>query len=309
VQGFTVKFTTSIPILAGIAWLSGRTSLAAGEERPPFEKLFDLNSEKVFGGKAKLEGDRVTIEFTKSGQFSRGFEGTGMLKLEDIKGLNRDIIDKAGQREGKPAVASNGEQGEWQSRFELSGDVSLSFKITVRPPQRSSQFVVWLNRGSKGALQSSFFQSAALVSGGKVKKTVASKEIQGTPDKWFDPRTSFYADLSVKEKAFTVKAAKQPKEDKDKLEMKESTVLDDIGDANSGRIVFSFKKLGFVLSNVKVSGKIDLEWVKKQLQELEDKGDLVLKEAPASVQPPTRKSLEKAEDEKAKRRKEAEVDL
>jgi len=304
-----VKSTIVIPILLGLAWLSGPTSLTAAEERPPFEKLFDLNCEKIFGGKAKLEGERVTIEYTQSGQFSRGFEGAGMVKLEDLKGHNHAIVDQAAQAGGKPAIASNGEQGEWLSRFELSGEVSLSFKITFRPPQRSSQLVISLNRGSKGALQTSFFQSATLISGGKVKKTVASKEIQGPPDKCFDPRINVHGQLSVKDKKFIVKTGKQPKDDKEKLDLKESVVLDDIGDATSGHIAFSFRKLGFVLSSMTISGKVDLAWVKKQLEDLEDKGDLVLKEPAAAIQPPTRKSLEKAEDEKAKRKKEAEVDL
>jgi hypothetical protein len=273
-------------------------STAAAEERPPLERLIQLNGERLFGGETHVEGERITVSFKKAEQFARAFEGPGMIRPEDLKGANHAMLDKVEH----PLGAGRGD-GEWLSRFELTGDVEATFKLKIPNIQKGSQLTLWLNKSQKSALQTSFFQNAALLVGGKARKRVSSgKEFQAPPEKWFEKKEPVGVALSVKGGKFSVRLKKD-----------EVLSLDEVTDAPGGRIGFSFHKLSFVVSDLTVSGKFDRAWCEGQIKELDAKGSLAIKEKPAPEPTPqeTRRSLKRDRDggDPAARKKEAEEQL
>ena len=290
--------------------------LAAEEARPPFEKLLQLNAAKIFGGEVHIEGDRVTIHFKKPGQFNRAFEGTGIVNPEEIKGeANKKILERPAwdDREKKkrkkedggggaiPNVAVVGRgDGDWQSRFELSGDVKFAFKLRIPAIQKEAQLSVWLNKTPKSYIQTSFFQTAVLHWGGRTKRAAAPKEYQVSPDKWFDKLDLVPVEMLHQMGKFSVK-----------MKGNEILAFDEAGDASSGRIALSFRKLAFVLSDVEISGKFDRAWCEGQLKDLEEKKELVSKDPPppAAAEPPSRKAAKKDGDDKAQKEKDAEEEL
>lgn len=278
----------------------------AEEGRPPFEQLLKLNSEKVFGGEAQLgEGDRVTIHY-KKGQFSRALLGTGVVDPEETKSSDHKKIlegipkKRRGGREHDAVPAVLGvNQGDWQSRFELSDDVTFKFQLWIRTAMPGSQLTVWMNKGAKSQIQTSFFQNAVYSGGGKTRRASAPKEYQGPPEKLFDRHERVPVEMSYKQGAFSVKMGEE-----------EVLRIDDAAEARSGRLAFSFRKLTFALTDVEISGKIDRSWCEARFNELDSKGALVVKEAQrVDGSPPLRKSAKKESDEKATREKDAEKEL
>jgi len=194
----------------------------SAEEELPIEKLVELNGEAVFGAKARLEGgDRLVVAFDKPGQFEKCFAGRGMKSPDSLKGdLNRKILENpvAGGELQNVAVVGQG-NGQWVSKFDLSGDIDLNFTMRVQAVSNRSQFLLTLNQAKKDSLQIfSFFQGAVAYSGGKkVKQAAAPKEFQAPPDKWFDRNALATIHASLKGGSFSLHMkmdAKDPKEGK-----------------------------------------------------------------------------------------------
>jgi hypothetical protein len=294
-------------------------SLPAGASRagdePSLEDLLRLNGEAIFGGPARLEaGDRIVIPLTKPGQFEKCFVNVGksaMVNPESLKGdLNRKILanpnPEAGGEVPNPVIVGKGD-GDWQSKFELSGDVEVRFNLRVPALQNGSRLQLRLNQSSKGMLQTgSFFQGAALVSGKKaVKQAQPPKEYQGPPDKWFEKKEIVGIEAVFAKGNFTLKMRKNAKDPKDVVEA-ELAKIEDAAPAG-GKIAFSYNKLTFLISDLTIAGKIDREWIKGQLEELKSKGKLVEKEPPKEAEPPPLRQPKK--EAPADGKKEEEEDL
>src|SRR2546426_5469280 len=146
--------------------------------------------------------------------------------------------------------------GEWRSRFDLTEDVHVSFKLRIPAVQKGALLVLRLNQSPKAALQTSFFQEAALVVGGKARKKVAGpKDLQAPPEKWLNKKALLHVDLAYKKGQFTVKVNEHSKEkDKDVKRELASMTVDEAGEAPGGRLDISFRKLSFVISDLKIEG-------------------------------------------------------
>jgi hypothetical protein len=296
-------------VLSLLFLLISRTSRAGDE--PSLEDLVRLNGEAIFGGAARLEaGDRLVIPLTKPGQFEKCFVGkSGMVNPESLKGEgNRKVLaNPEGGEIANQVVVGRGD-GEWQSRFELSGDVEVRFNLRVPATQNGSRLQLRLNQSAKGVLQTgSFFQGAALYSGKKVVKQAqpSKKEYQAPPDKWFDKKGIVAIEAVFAKGNFSLKMRKVVKDPKDAAEA-ELAKLEDAAPAG-GKIAFSFNKLTFLISDMTIAGKVDREWLQGQIEELRTKGKLVEKEPPKEPEPPLLRQPKKEGSEDGK--KEEEEDL
>jgi len=284
------------------------TLLAAADE-PTLESLIDLNGEAIFGTKARLEaGDRITLLFGKGSQFDKSFAGRGMMKPEALVGeLNRLIlVNPAGEGEiPEVAIAGRG-AGDWSSKFDLSGDLEVRFTMRVQAIQKGSNFVLFLNQAPKAKTVleiGPFFSRAVLSAGGKKKQAAAPKDYQA-PDRWFDKNCLVTIAAAFKGGNFTLRMQKATKDPKDAKDV-ELLKLDD-AQAAPGKVRFVFQNLNFVLSNVTLTGKVDREWVKSQIDALRAKKTLVEKEAP---KPPEPAPLRKKKEEKADDGKDTDEEL
>ncbi len=335
-----MKTSIAVLLLALLAALPPAAQAGAGEEEPSFDELLHLNAQALFGGEASFEKDRVVIHYKKPGQFERAFQGPGMVNPASIKGdVNRKILEKpeGGGEIDQIAVVGRGD-GNWQSRFELSGNIDLSFKIRFSSLQRGSQFVLRINQTPKSSIQTTFFQNAMLMVGGKVKKrTVAPKEFQLPPEKCFDKKALAPVSISSSDGKFLLKVkreeekdkakdkekAREKAKDKEKEKHKEKEKdrekpkdvelsLDEAGDAAGGKIAFNFAKLSLVIAEMRISGNYDRAWCEEQLKQLDKEKKLVRKaEKPPEEQAPQppRKAPKKPGEDETARKKDAEEDL
>jgi hypothetical protein len=214
--------------------------------------------------------------------------------------------------------------------------------------QKGSQFLVRINQTPKSVIQTNFFQEAALVLGGKTKKrSLAPKEFQAPPEKWFDRKALVPIAMSYHDGKFQLKVtAEHPKEKehgkekekekerekgrdkgkgKDKDRPKDAAKdppkdppkdleisLDEAGEAASGKVSFSFRKISFVVSEMTLSGKYDRAWCEEQFKQLDKEKKLVRKAEKPPAGPadqPPRKAAKSEGEEQAEKKKEAEEDL
>jgi len=276
--------------------------LCAGEDAE-FAKRFEASKAALFGGSVKLEaGDKVVITFTEAGQFEKAFEGVGMVNPTSLKGEGNRLIIMKPEGGELPGVAIVGRgNGSWQSRFELSGDVEIKFSLRLSGVPGGAAFTVSLNQSKKAAIQTSFFQTAALLAGGKPKKKVqAHKEYLGPPEKWLDRKFIHTFTLSTKDGKYAVKMRRELPDPKDIKDV-DLLSLDDLGDATAGKIAFGFQKLTFALSSMTISGKIDREWCAAQFDDLEAK-------AVAAALKKEKTGAEKGKGKDAKKEKEEKKD-
>jgi hypothetical protein len=298
-----------------IAAGSAPVRAAEAEGEVPFEKLLELNKEALFGGDATVAGDKVTVVFSKPGQFEKAFTGQGMVPASSLKGeLNRKILEKpeGGEVESYAVVGGGTANADWVSRFDLGGDLDLRFTARIpNPPPKGAGFNIRLGQTTKGYLQTTFFQSAFLLADKKtVKKAAAPKEYQASPEKWLERKAFLTFTLSWKGGKFSAKMKKEAKEEKDAKEV-ELLTMDEVGEAPAGKVAFSVQKLRFVITSLTVSGKVSREWCEAQFKELDAKGKLAKAEKvpEKTPEPPPLRKEKKPEDDAASKKKEAEEDL
>jgi hypothetical protein len=324
VPAFVVFLAVAIPA----------ASVISGEDaEPSFEELLRLNSTALFGGETKIENDRITIAYKKGGQFDRGFQGAGIVNPDSLKEANKNILGDTKE----VAVVGRGD-GEWTSRFDLSGDIALKFKIRMPGIQKGSQFILRINQSQKSQIQTSFFQDVALVQGGKPKKrTSAPKEFQSPPEKWLDRKALMDVNMNLHEGKLLLKVSEDPEKAKEREKEREKNrekskekgkdkpkdaakdspknleiTLDEASEASGGKVSFSFRKLSFVVSDMTLSGKYDRAWCEEQLKQLDKDKKLVRKAEkppPSPADLPPRKVPKTEGDEQAEKKKEAEEDL
>ncbi len=325
------------PLFLAVASLVLAIPLRA-EEEPSFEKLLGLNADKLFGGEVKIEGETVTITYNKPGQFEKGFEGNGTVNPDAVKGHARKLFDKpeGGGEMDHIALAARGD-GEWISRFELSGAVRMSFNLRIPAFQKGSQVSVRLLESAKGFHQATVAPGTLLAAAkGKKKPAPAS-----FPETFFDAKALVSVLLSSGDGKFTAhlkkrgeagdrkgrggkRGKREKKEGQEKAEEKDKDagkdretldheiVLDDADAPASGKIRVSFSKMTMAMTNVQISGKVNRAWCEAQFKDLEAKNLLVLKEK-APPEPPDGKrprlAAKKEQDTPEQRKKDSEEEL
>ena len=280
---------------------------SAEGDRPPFETLFALNAEKIFGVKVDdkdgvtYKDGAMTLAFGAPGQLQRVFEGTGMLVPDQVRGdHHRKILNNAENKAWDRTVVIGRPSGAWKSKFELSGRVKLSFKLRIPEFPKGWDLKIALIQGPKAALSTSFFQTATLSGVGKPKRATSPKEYLAPPEKWFDLKGLVPVELLQEKGVFTVKLAE-----------KEVLKLEGTEEIGAGAIVFTFQKLTFLMTDVRIEGNLNQAWIEAQFKELEEKNQLTLKapeQEKGNQHLPSRASTKKPLEKEA-REKEAKEEL
>ena len=239
-----------------------------------FERLVEINSRELFGGKAKVKGDVVEVTFSADGEVKSGFEGTGIIdsKSPEMKGSNRKFIrlkDRKDKEEEQllPGLCAAGVgEGAWVSRFPLAGNpwVQMSFRIpNLIGTQSAFKMRVNWNKGT--GIETNFFQTVSTLSSGKPKATriTSLQEFKGPPLDWF-PRKG--AGVKVE---FGIREGKAQV----RLDGKEVAAMPKVGD-KGGKVALTYAKLLFTIQDLKVSGKLDRPWCEKRIEELKASGKL-----------------------------------
>jgi hypothetical protein len=257
----------------------GRTVLKTGV---PLERLIELNAAALFGsGKVKVGGGRVEVLLDKDGDLASSFEGSGLVdsRHEQMQGANRKFIQYGDQKDGEkllPGLAGIGmEKGIWVSRFPLAGDTKVTFQIRVpNLLTRLSSIKLRINWNGKTGYETNFFGSIA-----KVSNDSAGAPRWGPDPKFKKPAPEWFprrgepvpVEFGMEEGRCVVR-----------FENKEVVAYPKLKDSG-GKVVFIFNKVLFTVQSLKISGKLDLEWCRERLAELEKKGEL-REEAPAAAE-------------------------
>lgn len=298
-------FRITILLVLPAAWLCGEEksgSKAAGESGkgekesdkdkgktstelalPPFEKLLELNQKELFGGVLTLKGDSFEVLFNADGHVKSGFEGKGIIdsKSEEMKGSNRRFMHYGDQKDGEkllPGLAAVGlGEGQWVSKFSVAGNawVQMGFRIPNLMNYQSS-FKLYVNWKKGSGYETSFFQNISYVSGGMAKttQTTTLPNYKKPACDWFvrkaDPSK---IEFGMRDGRCVVL-----------MEGKEMVSVPKVVD-KGGHVAFIYKKLAFTIDNLKISGKLDREWLKKRIDELKSQGKLKVKEEPKAPEP------------------------
>jgi hypothetical protein len=246
----------------------------------PLERLVQLNAAALFGsGKVTFRDQSVEVLLDGDGQIAAAFEGIGIMdsKHEQMTGSNRKFIRYGDQKGGEkllPGLAAIGmDGGKWVSRFPLAGATKVSFDIRIpNLLTRESSLTLRLNWNGKTGYETSFFTSIARVSGDQTlsPRYASDPKLRKPASSWF-PR-----------KGEPVKVEFAVEDDKCvvRFDGKELVTYPKVKDAG-GKVVFLYQKLVFTIQNLKISGKVDLEWCRERLADLEKKGELKVVESPA----------------------------
>lgn len=251
----------------------------AGAE-PPLERLLEINSAQLFGGKVKVNGDSFEVTFSADGEMAAGFEGKGIVdsKSEEMRGVNRTFIqiDKKDNREvllpGLSAVGIG--DGVWTSRFPVAGKPWVEFGMRV-PNLIGSQsnIKVRVNWQKGTGYETNFFNNVSFIAGGSVKSLQSTpiKEYQPPTYKWF-PRKDRKAGLKI---GFGIRDGKCSVT----IGAREVASIPKPLD-KGGKIIIAYSKLTFTIDNLKVSGQLDRKWAEEQIANLRKSGKLKLKADP-----------------------------
>lgn len=261
---------------------AGKTVAGSGL---PLERLIQLNSRALFGaGEVKVADGRVDVLLNKVGHLYSAFGGQGLVDSthEAMKGANRRFIQYGDQKDGEkllPGLAAIGyRKGLWVSRFPLAGDAKVKFEMRVpNLLTRQSVLRLRLNWDGKSGYETRFFNTIARLSGGNARRARSTKirAYRTHPRKWF-PRKgeSVPIEFGIEDGNCIVRF-------NGKVLVSYPRVKD-----TGGKVVFLFNKILFTVQNLRISGKIDLEWCKARLADLEKKGELVVKEPPKESEKP-----------------------
>ena len=243
---------------------------------PPLERLLQLNSAAIFGGKLKLDGDRFEVVFDADGAVKAGFDGKGIIdsKSEEMTGANRNFIieeKKDGVEKLIPNLAAVGiGEGQWVSRFPVKSKtwVEFGFRVPNLITQESG-FRLRVNWDKGVGYETSFFQSIAFVAGGAPKTSVMTdfKEYRRAPSRWFPrKKASVKIEYGIRDGDCVVL-----------MNGKELVKVPKVAD-KGGRVSIAYRKLLFTIDSLKISGEIDRAWCEKRIEELKKEGKLKVAE-------------------------------
>lgn len=253
----------------------GTTTLA---KLPPLEKLLELNSVAIFGGKVKVNGDKLEVIFDGDGLMKAGFEGKGIIdsKNEEMTGANRGFIiqeKKDGVEKLIPGLAALGMgEGTWVSRFPVAGGAWVEFGFRVpNLITQDSNFRLRVNWERNSGYETSFFQNIAYVAGGTPKTSIMTdlKEYRRAPSRWFPrKKESVKVEYGIREGNCVVL-----------MNGKEMVSVPKVAD-KGGRVAIAYRKLVFTIDNFKISGQLDRAWCEKEIERLKKQGKLKVGDEP-----------------------------
>lgn len=256
----------------------------AGEPDPPLDQLLKLNQTQLFGGEVEVldvKQGRIRIHYPGKGYFTSGFQCTGapgkgfisdqaVLKDESVKKM---LLEGA---EGTFSVMGL-DRGLAVSRFELAGDLKISFKLKIPMLLPAGAFVLRFHQkdGKKSYIQTSFFQDIFVSDAGKKKRTAAqNKTYLQPPVKWFDKKSKGVpCEIVLAGKKLTISTKASGVE---KLE--EVVSQDGIEAPLSGKLSFEFSRLSFAMMDLVIEGKYDGSWLDSEIAKLKKAGKLKVKE-------------------------------
>ena len=242
----------------------------------PFAKLVELNSAALFGGKVKLDGETIEISYDTDGQMAAGFQGRKIIdsKHPQMQGAQRNFIvqEKKDDKEILiPGLTACGMgRDAWVSRFPLAGDARVQFGFRVpNLITQQSTFRVRLNFNKKKGtgFETGFFQNLAYLSRGRVKsnKMTPIKKYQRAASYWFPrKKSSTQIDFGIRDGNCAVK-----------MNGEQMVNVEDISD-QGGHVAFVYDKILFTIDNLKITGKLDRDWVEKEIARLKRRGELVV---------------------------------
>ena len=270
----------------GLGFLAVGFSLvsAAGEGGAPgkarkgrLARLAELNSEALFGGKVKVKGDRFTLTFPGEGLFEKGFDCRARRRagvVSDPAAIKDEAVKK---------VLLHGADGKFSfvglssgtaiSRFPLTDDYKISFKLRIPTLMRGSKLVWYLNREKKDYLEVNFFRQAALVKKGRPRSRRLSPDprFRQGPDKWFD-RKSKGVPVEMSYKGGTLAVRMHAGKGKDG--MTEVVTLENVKELSEGKLALSFEKVSFLVTDFTIEGQLPRKWLEAAIESLKSAGRL-----------------------------------
>lgn len=276
---------------------------------PPLEKLVELNARELFGVEPELKDGKVILRLTSNGAFGRAFKATGsagrgvVSSLEELKDPTLKGNVAAGI-EGDFSFAGI-DSGEALSRFELAGDLRITFRLRSNVIQPGASLLLRiLQEDARNHVQTSFFQDIVVTENGKPRrKLTADARFTPHPSKWLlqklaEPQATA-VELLFQGKKLSVFVTLVP--EKGKTERIEVVSQDGIEKPAAGRIFLKFSKLTFGLASLVIEGKYNKPWVETELARLRKEKKLRLR--PGDPQPSldNKQNPGKADQKAAKR--------
>ena len=263
-----------------LAKLGADSPLASGEagEGPGLDSLLESNASSLFGGKASFKDGRVTIRYVAKGLFNQDFRaktGKGVTGVfSDPKDIKNALVkaDLTKEVSGFSFVGLGA--GRATSNFALSGDLKLSFKLRVPNLTPAAKLIVrWHQKGSKGYIQTSFFQKIVAVHKGRKRRAAAKdSRFTGAPTSWFDVKSKGVpVEISFKGQRAAVSVGRGEGENSEKVEV---VSLGGIEAPSSGRLSFRFANISFLITDLAIEGNYDRSWAEAVIEELRREGKL-----------------------------------
>ncbi|MBN1441303.1 MAG: hypothetical protein JXA90_01280 [Planctomycetes bacterium] len=274
-----------MPLLLALAAGIAPSALCVGAEvaaaGPSFADLLNWNAETIFGGKLTLEkDDRFTLAFPGEGLFEKGFRcqgkaGQGVISdaaaVKDVS-VKRTLLEGAAGTFSLVGLSS----GSAVSRFPLGNDYSISFKVRIPILMAASKLVFILNQEGRSYIQLSFFQEASVISGGRRRAAAASRDprFRGPPAQWFDRKSAGVpVEIVFKEGKLTVRMH-APAQGNLKEGMADVVTLDGVSEPTEGNLALSFDRISFLISDLKIAGKLPADRLKQEIESLRGTGQL-----------------------------------
>ncbi|MBI4604586.1 MAG: hypothetical protein HY721_21700 [Planctomycetes bacterium] len=286
---------------------AGAAGAQEGKETEPelsLEQLVELNAADLFGGKLTLERGRFKLELPGDGSFARGFDTGGAAGggRSGFASDQRQIKDETARKAllegaaGAFSVAGLG-GGSAVSVFELEGDWKVAFKLRMTGLQAGSRFTLRFNLDPKGKeyIQSSFFQDLQLKGKGKTKSASSQDPRFGRrPDQWFDQRSvgvpveirftdgTLSIRVGVRERdgpgekgrGRGPRGGKKKARDRERHQLVEAVKLEGIEAPAGGRLAIAFEKCSFLMSDLRIEGKLPRKWLAAEVDRLRRAGKL-----------------------------------
>jgi len=246
------------------------------EQEPGLDALLEANSGALFGGKASFKDGRVTLRYTEKRLFGRDFRskvGKGMVGVfsapEDIK----NTLVKADLTKEAPGFSFAGiGNGRAVSNFALAGDVKLSFKLKVPTLLPTATLIVrWNQKTSRSYIQTSFFQRIVAVhKGRKLRAAATDSRFLGPPLTWFDRKSKGVPiEIVFQNQRAAISITGGEAEKPEKVEV---VSLAGIESPSSGKILFQFANISFLIADLAIEGDYDRSWAEAALADLRREG-------------------------------------
>ncbi len=308
-------------VLVGLLWgcLSWGLSPCAAEDKKAeakakakpltVEQLVGLNGVALFGVPVKINKGRITLVYPGAGEFDKGFTSKGrgrggvLGNIAEVKSaaFRKNLL--TGHTKGKATLVGL-LAGSTLSNFELVDDYKISFRMRVPHLTGRSRFAFLLNHQGSSFVQTNFFQDIVVASK-KTQVKTKNRKFAAPAYRWFDKGPQgMPVVITFKAGKLTVSVGVL----NGKKEEMQEVVSTEVKDPAPGKIGFLFSGVSFMISSLRVEGKLPKAWVEKKMAALKKAGKLVSK-LPDKKAPPKLKGTRKKGPDLSKPDPEAEDEL